>query len=318
MPQAVACRPAVGPPPSAGHRAGGIMDWRTPEVNLRLLWLWTAPSTTNLRASARRWVLRLSLQRPLAVLDIEATGTSPRSDRIVEICLVKVMPDGTRTVNTLRVNPGIPIPIEAQRVHGISDADVASCPSFAAIAPRLLDLLDGCDLCGFNAARFDIPMLAEEFLRAGLNFDADARRVLDPQRIFHRKEPRDLAAAVEFYCGHTHAGAHGAKADALATLDVLEAQLTRYPDLPDDVAALDEYCNPKQPDWVDRTGRLRWEGGVVAVNFGRRKGTPLRVLIENDPGLIRWMLRGDFPADFRRIVEEAVAGRWPPPQAHGR
>jgi DNA polymerase-3 subunit epsilon len=256
---------------------------------------------------------RLKLDRPLAVFDIEATGTAVRADRIVELSIVRLMPNGDRDTRNYRVNPQMPIPPEATRIHGISDADVARCPTFTQIAPEVSGFLDGCDLAGFNVWRFDIPMLAEEFQRAGIPFDVDSRRILDAQRIFHRREPRDLTAALAFYCNEMHLGAHGAEADVLATLRVIEAQFDHYADLPRDMNALHEYCNPRDASWVDRTGKLRWTDGHVVLNFGKKKGTRLQDLIREDPGFVKWMLRSDFPQDLKTILESALAGKWPTP-----
>ena len=255
----------------------------------------------------------LSLKRPLAVFDIEATGLNARSDRIVEICIVKLMPNGEKKVHTFRVNPEVPIPAEATEVHGITDADVAGCPAFDQIAPELLRLLENCDLGGYNAVNFDIPMLVEEFLRAKIKFNADERRVVDAQRIFHKKEPRDLSAAMVFFCNETHDDAHGAQADAIATVKVLEAQLVKYADLPRTVEELDEFCNPRDPSWADRNGRLRWVGDEIVVNFGQKKGIPLTVLAKTDSGYLKWIIRGDFPRDTQEIVRNVLeTGMLPP------
>ncbi len=256
-------------------------------------------------------MLSISLNRPLVFFDIEATGISPRADRIVELCLIKFTPDKQQISYIYRINPEMPIPSEATAIHGISDEDVATCPTFQDLAPKISAVLEGCDLAGYNIGRFDIPMLTEEFARAGIKFDIEDRKVLDAQRIFHRKEPRDLSAALAFYCDDKHDGAHGAEADVLATIRVFEGQLQRYNDLPHDMDALDEYCNPRKPEWVDRAGRLRWVNGEVALNFGRKKGTLLRDMIANDPGFIKWMLRSDFPKDTREIVSKAMQGEYP-------
>jgi len=258
-----------------------------------------------------KWIL----ERPLAVFDIEATGTAPRADRIVELAVVRLQPDGSRDTHVFRVNPEMPIPPEATLIHGISDADVADCPRFADIAHEVLSLFDGCDLAGYSVLRFDVPLLAEEFLRVGLQFVTEGRRVVDAQRIFHRREPRDLTAALAYYCGEMHVDAHGAEGDALATLRVLESQIERYPDLPRDMAELAAYCDPRDPSWVDKAGRLKWADGEVVLNFGRKKGTPLRAVIEEDPGFIKWLLRSDFPRDTQEIVEKATQGTWPKPTA---
>lgn len=257
-----------------------------------------------------------SLDRPLAVLDIEATGINTRVDRIIDLAIVKLLPDGTRIVRTFRVNPGIHIPMETTLIHGIKDEDVANSPFFAAVAPEIRDLLDKCDLGGYNLIRFDIPMLLEEFARLNLAFDMDDRRVIDAQRIFHKREPRDLSAALAYYCGEIHLDAHGAKPDALATLRVFEGQFQKYQDLPRNMDELDKYCNPKEPGWVDKTGKFKWDNGEIVLNFSRKKGETLRNLILHDSGFINWMLKGDFPRDMQDIIQNAKQGKWPePPRA---
>jgi len=271
------------------------------------------PTIGRMQPKGEPIALKLKLERPLAIFDIEATGTSPVADRIVELAIVKIMANGDRNSRVFRVNPGIPIPPGATEIHGISDADVAACPPFAAIAAEVDEALKDCDLGGYNCLRYDIPMLVEEFRRAGLAFEVEGRRVVDVQRIYHRREPRDLTAALAFYCGEMHLDAHGAEADTNATLRVLEAQMDRYGDLPRDVEALDAYCNPRHPSWVDRTGKLKWSGKTIVLNFGRKKGTPLSSIIENDKGFIKWMLRCDFPRDTKDIVEQAMQGAWPSP-----
>jgi len=258
-------------------------------------------------------MLNWKLDRPLAVFDIEATGSVPRADRIVELAIVRLMPDKTRSTHVFRVNPQVPIPPEATQIHGISDRDVAGCPTFAQIADEVMRIFEGCDLAGYNIIRYDIPMLEEEFARCGRRFDLEGRRIIDAQRIFHRREPRDLTAALAFYCNELHVDAHGAEADVLATIRVLEAQLQRYPDLPRDLTKLDEYCNPRDPSWVDRAGRLKWVNGQVTINFGKKRGTPLAEVLENDPGFVKWILKGDFPRDVKEIIRAALEGRWPTP-----
>ena len=170
-------------------------------------------------------MIPIEMTRPLIVFDIESTGVSPRRDRIIELAAVKVSPGGQEDWRCWLLNPTVPIPPETTEVHGIADEDVKNCPTFAERAREIFDFFAGCDLGGFNSDRFDIPCLEEEFARVGLNFASGSRRRIDVQRIYHRKEPRDLTAAVRFYCGRSHDGAHGAEADARATLDVLKAQL---------------------------------------------------------------------------------------------
>jgi DNA polymerase III subunit epsilon len=266
--------------------------------------------------TAKKPELALKLDRPMAVFDIEATGATPRADRIVELAILRVHPDGHSDSHVFRINPEMPIPPEATAIHGISDEDVRGCPTFKGLSGKILELFSGCDLAGYNVLRFDIPMLVEEFLRAGIRFDPDNYRVVDAQRIYHRKEPRDLTAALSFYCSEMHLGAHGAEADTLATLRVLNAQVQRYADLPKDVAALSDYCDPRDATWADRQGRLRWVNGHIALNFGKKKGTRLSDMIKEDPGFLKWILRSDFPRDVKELVENAMQGRWPaPPEA---
>lgn len=255
----------------------------------------------------------LKLEKPLVVFDIESTGTSPRKDRIIELAAIKVMPDGSEESCCWLLNPTVPIPPETTAIHGISDEIVALCPTFADKAEEIFGFFLGCDLSGFNADRFDIPCLEEEFARVGLNFAASSRRHVDVQRIYHRMEPRDLTAAVRFYCDRDHAGAHGAEADTRATLDVLKAQMAKYPSLPKDIAAMDEYLVPRDPLNADRNGLLRWMGGELCINFGKKKGDSLRRLLLNEPNYLRWIVKGDFDSEVRMIVKDLLDnGRLPP------
>jgi DNA polymerase-3 subunit epsilon len=193
------------------------------------------------------------------------------------------------------------------KIHGISDADVRDAPTFKALAPKLYALLQDCDLGGYNLIRFDIPMLIEEFLRASINFSLEGRRVVDAQRIFHKNEPRDLTAALAFYCGGTvHVDAHGAVADARATLQVLEGELDRYPDLPRTMVELDAYCSLRETSWVDREGKFKLENGEVIINFGKKKGESLKNLVRTDPGFLRWILKSDFSSDTKDVVRKAL------------
>jgi DNA polymerase-3 subunit epsilon len=261
-------------------------------------------------------MLNLTLDRPLVVFDIESTGVSARKDRIIELAAVKMTPAGEEIRQCWLLNPTVPIPPETTAIHGISDDIVKDCPTFAEKAAEIEAFFHGCDLSGFNADRFDIPCLEEEFARVGINFASSARRHLDVQRIYHRKEPRDLTAAVRFYCGRGHEGAHGAEADTQATLDVLKAQLARYDDLPRSVAELDEYLVPRDPLNADRNGLVRWRDGDWCVNFGKKKGEPLKKLLLNEPNYLKWILKGDFDTDVRMIVQDLLEnGRLPPAPA---
>lgn len=260
-------------------------------------------------------MLPLKTDRPLAFFDIESTGTNVRTDRIIDLAIVKIHPDGRREQHTFRVNPERPIPPEASRVHGISDADVKDAPVFRQIARQVLEIFEGCDLGGYNILRFDIPMLAEELGRCGVPFPFEGRRVIDPQRIFHQREPRDLSAALMFYRGKKHDGAHGALDDVVATIEVLEGQFEKYGDLPADVAALSDYCNPRDPSWADGTGKIKWVAGELTINFGSKQGAKVRDLVAKDPGYLRWMIEKNFPRDTTDLISNALKGKWPTPPA---
>ena len=250
--------------------------------------------------------LQLQLDRPLVVFDIESTGVNARQDRIIELAAIRVETDGAETERCWRLNPGVPIPSETTAIHGISDDMVKDCPTFADKADEIEAFFRGCDLSGFNSDRFDVPCLEEEFARVGRNLGACDRRHVDVQRIYHKMEPRDLTAAVRFYCGRDHKGAHGAEADARATLDVLKAQLEKYADLPKTTAEMDEYLVPRDPLNADRTGLIRWQNGAWCVNFGKKKGTPLKELFLHEQNFLKWFVKGNFETDARMIVQDLL------------
>ena len=255
----------------------------------------------------------IALKRPLIVLDIESTGLSPRKDRIIELAAVKIGVDGTEERRCWLLNPTVHIPEETTEIHKIADEDVKDCPTFAEWAAEIFAFFDGCDLSGFNADRFDIPCLEEELGRCGYNLASGRRKHVDVQRIYHRKEPRDLSAAVQFYLGRSHEGAHGAEADADATLEVLKAQLAKYGDLPKNVDELDEYLVPRDPLNADRSGLFRWKDGEWTINFGKKRGDSLKRIMLNEPNFLKWMIKGDFDTDARMIAADALEGRLPPP-----
>jgi len=260
----------------------------------------------------------LQLTSPLVVFDIESTGTSPRKDRIIELAAIRVQPDGTEEERCWLLNPTIPIPPETTAIHGITDAIVKDCPTFAEMSKEIFEFFRDATLSGFNADRFDIPCLEEEFARVNMNLGASTRKHVDVQRIYHKMEPRDLSAAVRFYLGRDHAGAHGAEADTRATLEVLKAQLARYADLPRTVGELDEFLVPHDPLNADRMGTLRWKNGELTVNFGKKKGTSLKQLMLNEPNFLKWMLKGDFDTEVRMIVQDLMEnGRLPPAPTAG-
>ncbi len=247
--------------------------------------------------------MQLQLKNPIIFLDLETTGVDVSRDRIVEISLVKVMPGGDREVKTRRVNPEMPIPAEATAIHGITDDDVKDAPPFRALARSLASYMEGCDLGGYNSNRFDIPMLVEEFLRAGVDVDFKRRKFVDVQNIFHQKERRTLEAAYKFYCDRELEGAHSAEADVMATWEVLEAQLDRYPDLQNDVAFLADYS--ARDNCADYAGRVVYDDkGVEVFGFGKHKGRSVADVFRREPTYYTWMMEGDFPAYTKKVITE--------------
>lgn len=246
----------------------------------------------------------ITLERPLAVIDLESTGTDPQKDRIIEISILKIMPEGQPRHRTRRLNPGIPIPPAATAVHGISDTDVADEPQFAKLADGLLAFLDDCDFCGFNLKRFDLRMLYNEFARAGRTLSLESRALIDPMQIFHRYEPRDLAAAVRTYLGREHQSGHSAAADVRATAEVLNAMVHRYSDLPRTIAGLHQHF--QDPDRMDSDGFFRRLEGEVRFVKGKHRGQPLRAVALSSPDYLEWMLGQDFFQDTKAIVMDAL------------
>lgn len=244
----------------------------------------------------------LSLKNPLVFFDLETTGLNTTRDRIIEVSLLKVYPNGKEEMKTRRLNPEMPIPPESTAIHGITDEDVKDCPTFKQIAKSLADQLEGCDLAGFNSSRFDVPMLAEEFLRAGVDFDMSRRKFIDVQIIYHRREPRTLEAAYAFYCNKQLDNAHSAESDTRATYEVLKSQLDHYPDLVNDIDALSkEYSSFN--DNVDLAGRMIYdEKGVEVFNFGKHKGKPVEEVLKNEPSYYAWMMDGDFPLNTKQVL----------------
>ena len=270
----------------------------------------------------------LHLKRPLVVFDLETTGVQVGKDRIVEIAMIKVSPDGSvvrkpeKAGNDYRilVNPEMPIPLESSLVHGVYDEDVKSKHTFGVIAPGLVKFLQNCDLGGFNSNRFDVPMLAEEFLRVGVDFGLEGRNLIDVQNIFHKMEQRTLKAAYRFYCDKELEGAHEAYPDTAATLEILVNQLEKYADatisdsrgetvgpVPSDMDELHKFCQRTRN--ADLAGRLIYnDDGVIVFNFGKNKGVSVKELIERDPGYFGWMMKGDFPRYTKRVLEQIKEG----------
>ena len=247
--------------------------------------------------------MQLNLKNPLVFFDLETTGIDIAKDRIVEISMVKVMPNGEEIVKTRRINPGMPIPPESTAIHGITDEDVKDCPKFKEIAKSLAAQIEGCGLAGFNSNRFDIPMLAEEFLRAGVDVDLNRRKFIDVQTIFHKMEQRNLTAAYKFYCNKDLTNAHSAEADTMATYEVLKAQLDRYPELENDVNFLSKYSSFTNN--VDFAGRMVYnEKGQEVINFGKYKGRLVEEVLKSDPSYYAWIMNGDFPLNTKKMLTE--------------
>jgi DNA polymerase-3 subunit epsilon len=244
----------------------------------------------------------LQITRPLAIIDLETTGINLGSDRIVEIAIVKIMPDDKKLVKRKLINPEMPIPPASTEIHGITDEMVKDAPSFRQVANELKQYLDNCDLAGYNSNRFDIPMLAEEFLRIGMEFDGKGRKLLDVQKIFHMMEQRTLSAAYRFYCGKELEGAHGAEADASATWEVLVAQVGKYPQLGTNIDTILKCIGEEQV--VDFARRFILENGVEIFNFGKHKGKAVTEILKAEPQYYDWMMKGDFPLHTKQKLTE--------------
>jgi DNA polymerase-3 subunit epsilon len=273
--------------------------------------------------------MKLNLKRPLAFFDLETTGNNIGSDRIVEVSVIKLHPDGSEAVKTFRINPGMPIPLESSLIHGIYDELIKDEPSFKEIAQALSEFIDVSDLAGYNSNKFDIPMLMEEFLRAGVAFDLDNRHFVDVQNIFHQMEQRTLKAAYQFYCEKQIENAHSAEADTRATMEVLLAQIARYENMEwedkkgnrsvpvvNDVEALHKFTNLSKP--VDFAGRMVYnELGQETFNFGKHKGKAVEDVFNIEPSYYSWMIQGDFPLYTKRKLEE-IYSRWNAKRAAAR
>jgi DNA polymerase-3 subunit epsilon len=245
--------------------------------------------------------MNLKLTKPICFIDLETTGVNVGADRIVEISVLKLMPDNSRQVKTIRVNPEMPIPEVASNIHGIWDADVKDAPTFKTVAHDIANFMNGSDLAGYNSNKFDIPLLAEEFLRADIPFDVRGRKLIDVQNIFHKMEQRTLNAAYKFYCSKEIENAHSAEADIVATLEVLEAQLERYPALQNDVDFLHDFsCNNSN---VDLAGRIVYNQSKQEVfNFGKHKGRTVDEVFKIEPSYYDWMMKGDFPLQTKQVI----------------
>lgn len=247
---------------------------------------------------------KLNLKRPIIFFDLETTGTDNVKDRIVELALVKLLPDGKREQYTRRLNPGIPIPPEVTLIHGISDDDVKDCQTFKQIAHKLFEWMKGCDLGGYNSSKFDLPLLAEEFLRAGVHVDFTERHMIDVQQIFFKMEARTLSAAYSFYCQKELNNAHSAEADILATIEVLEAQLDRYTNIGNDVPTLHQFTHTEE--YVDYARRMVMKDGHPVFNFGKHKGRKVEDIFNAEPQYYDWMMQADFALHTKQKISEIL------------
>jgi DNA polymerase-3 subunit epsilon len=257
----------------------------------------------------------LNIKTPIAFFDLEATGINISTDRIVEISILKIFPDSSQELKTLKINPTVPIPLETSLIHGIYDKDVADAPTFKEVAKELFRFFEGADLAGFNVLKYDIPLLVEEFLRVGIDFDIEKRNLLDAQKIFFMMEKRNLSSAYKFYCGKTLENAHSAEADTIATYEVFKSQIERYQGqeledlqgnkvgiIENDMKKIHNMINEKM---VDLAGRFVFnDKGEECFNFGKQKGKPIAQVLKEEPGYYDWMMKGDFPLDTKRKLTQ--------------
>ena len=246
--------------------------------------------------------MSLSLNRPICFIDLETTGINVSTDRIVEIAIVKIGIDGTKQVKRRLVNPEMPIPKGSSEVHGITDEMVKDAPNFKQIANEVKQFMEGSDIGGYNSNRFDVPMLNEEFLRAGIGVDIESRKLLDVQKVFHMMEQRTLSAAYQFYCHKTLEDAHTAEADATATWEILEAQIERYPQIGNTVESIVKFTG--EDEIIDFARRLIYDNGVAVFNFGKHKGKPVVQVLKEEPQYYDWMMKGDFALHTKQKLTE--------------
>jgi DNA polymerase III subunit epsilon len=248
--------------------------------------------------------MNLQLEKPIAFIDLETTGINLSNDRIVEIAIVKILPDGTKQVKRKLINPTIPIPPAASEIHGITNIMVKDAPTFKQVANEIKQFIENCDIAGYNSNRFDIPMLVEEFLRCDLNIDIENRKLLDVQKVYHLMEQRTLSAAYKFYCNKELTDAHSAEIDATATFEVLESQIAKYKQIGNTVESIVKFTGDEQI--VDFSRRFIMENGVEVFNFGKHKGKPVAKVLKEEPQYYDWMMRGDFALHTKQKLTEIL------------
>jgi len=258
----------------------------------------------------------MQLTKPLVVLDLETTGIWIEKDRIIEIGMIKLSPDGQQDIYNTKVNPGMPIPAVVTQLTGISDADVKTAPGFGAVAGRVKSFMEGADLGGFNVERFDLPLLAREFADEGISFDYSNRTIYDAQKIYHLHERRDLSAAFAFYCRQDLKDAHSALADAQATLSILQEQLKRYAQTRQDIEALKEFDYKQTSEYFDNERKFRWWNGELYMTFGKyAKKEPLKTIAKKDPRYLEWVLEKDFSDEVKQMIQGVLNGQHPKQEA---
>lgn len=251
--------------------------------------------------------MKLNIQKPLAIFDLETTGLDISVDRIVEIAILKVSPDGKEEKYEKRINPEMPISDESSSIHGISNEDVKGCPTFSDLANEIAEFIGEADLAGFNSNKFDIPLLAEEFLRVKHPFKTGERKFIDVQNIFHKMEQRTLVAAYKFYCNKDLTNAHSADADVIATYEVLKAQVERYEEVKNDIDFLAEFSTQNKNKILDFAGRIAQnENGEAIYNFGKHKGKTIAEIADSEPGYYGWMLNGNFPRYTKAVLKQEM------------
>lgn len=248
--------------------------------------------------------MSLTVSRPLAIIDLETTGVNVATDKIIEIAIIKLLPDGTTVNKRKLINPQVAIPQSSSDVHGITNEMIKDAPTFKQVANEIKQFLDNCDLGGYNSNRFDIPMLVEEFLRAGLDFSMEGRKLVDVQKIFHFMEQRTLSAAYKFYCNKALANAHSAEADAMATLEILHAQVVRYPEIGLTIESILNCIGDE--DCVDFARRMVMADGIEIFNFGKHKGKPVAEVLKAEPQYYDWMMKGDFSLHTKQKLTEIL------------
>ncbi|MFP3860469.1 MAG: exonuclease domain-containing protein [Bacteroidales bacterium] len=245
--------------------------------------------------------MKLQLTKPIVFFDLETTGMDIAKDRIVEISLLKVYPNGDSESKTMKINPEMPIPPKSTEIHGITDEDVKDSPAFSEVAKQIQQFIEGCDLAGFNSNRFDLPLLAEEFIRVGVDYDLKKQRFIDVQVIFHKMEKRNLSAAYRFYCNKELKNAHSAEADTEATYEILKAQIEKYDELQNDVQKLSEFSSHNKN--ADFAGRIIYnDKGEEIFNFGKYKGKVVEEVLQKDPAYYGWIINNDFPLYTKRVL----------------